>query len=85
MQRKFSLCGSNSRNLFSFLQSSNNAQKLLFTLFPMIFNVSVGENNATLYTGESFKMEEEHGDQQNLASSYGCKCFIREILQGFFL
>ena len=27
MQGKFSLCGSNSRNLFSFLQSSSNAQK----------------------------------------------------------
>ena len=36
-------------------------------------------------TDESFKMEEKHGDQQNLASSRGCKYFIREIPQGSFL
>ena len=51
----------------------------------MIFSVSAGENDATLNTDESFKMEEKHEDQQNLASSHGCKYFVREIPQGFFL
>ena len=51
----------------------------------MIFNVFAGENDATLHTDESFKMEEKHGDQQNLASSHSCKYFVREIPQGFFL